>query len=129
MASVDTAAVVTDGQPQAELVVTQSEVEYDAPQVEYDAPPEPPPRSSAFMRVTLTMSFRAVELGVQANGDGALDQDEFLARAIAEARSRHPEVPADATPTHEVVAQPWGETVLTLTWAYDVPVPSALADA
>ena len=129
VASVDTAVVVTGGQPQAEPVLTQLEVEYDAPQVEYDAPPEPPPRSSAFMRVTLTMSFRAVELGLQANGDGALDRDEFLARAIAEARSRHPEVPADATPTHEVVVQPWGETVLTLTWAYDVPVPSALADA
>lgn len=89
----------------------------------------PPPRSSALMRVTLTMSFRARELGFQANGDGVVDQDEFLSRAIAEARARHPELPTEAVPTHEIVVRPWGENVLTLTWAYDVPVPSATEDA
>jgi hypothetical protein len=81
------------------------------------------------MHVTLTMSFRARELGFQANGVGPLDQDEFLSRAIAEARARHPELPVEAAPTHEIVMRPWGESVLTLTWAYDVPVPSASEDA
>jgi len=118
----DTATVVTGSQLQAGPAPSQAGVKEEAP-------PVPPPRSSALMRVTLAISFRAVELGLQINGDGVLDQDEFLARAVAEARSRHPELPTDATLAHSVVVQPWGETVLTLTWAYDVPVPSASEDA
>ena len=50
----------------------------------------------------------------------------FDDEATAEARRRHPELPADLTPESEVVSQPWGDTVLTLTWHYDVPVPSAV---
>jgi hypothetical protein len=116
------AAPFTESLPPAGPAPTQVEVREEVPS-------EPPPRSSASMRVTLTMSFRARELGFQANGVGALDQDEFLSRAIAEARARHPELPVEAAPTHEIVVRPWGESVLTLTWAYDVPVPSASEDA
>lgn len=115
-------APVSAGQPDAGAASAQLEVLEETP-------PLPPPRSSASMRVTVTLSFRARELGLQTNGVGALDQEEFLARAIAEARSRHPELPLDAPFTHEIVVRPWGETVLTLTWAYDVPVPSASEDA
>ena len=105
-------------EPKTELVTEPLEMVVEEPL-------PPPPRSSSAMRVTLTMSFRAKELGLQPNGDGALDREEFLSRAIAEARIRHPELPAEVSPTHEVVVQPWGETILTLTWAYDVPIPSA----
>jgi hypothetical protein len=113
--------VVTDVRSLAEPAPPRTEVKEESP-------PVPPPRSSAVMRITLAISFRAAELGLPANGNGTLDRDEFLTRAIAEARARHPEVPTDAEPTHEVVVQPWGETVVTLTWAYDVPVPSASED-
>jgi hypothetical protein len=99
------------------------------PSVRDEPPPPPPPRSSAAMRVKLAMSFRASELDLQRNGAEALDQEEFLARAIATARTRHPELPTEVEPTHEIVVQPWGETVLTLTWEYDVPVPSASEEA
>lgn len=111
------AAPPTESLLQTGLAPTQVEVREEAPAV-------PPPRSSASMHVTLTMSFRAKELGFQ-NGVGALDQEEFLSRAIAEARARHPDLPTEAAPTHEIAVRPWGEHVLTLTWAYDVPVPSA----
>jgi hypothetical protein len=114
----EAAVPLTESLPQAEPAPTQVEVKEEAPSI-------PPPRSSALMRVTLTMSFRARELGFQANGVGSLDQEEFLSRAIAEARARHPELPVEAAPTHEIAVRPWGESVLTLTWAYDVPVPSA----
>ncbi|MGE0682614.1 MAG: hypothetical protein AB7P69_17150 [Candidatus Binatia bacterium] len=116
------AAPIVESLSQAGPTPTQVEVREEVPVV-------PPPRSSASMRVTLTMSFRARELGFQTNGDGSLDQDEFLSRAIAEARARHPELPAETAPTHEIAVRPWGESVLTLTWAYDVPVPSASEDA
>lgn len=89
----------------------------------------PPPRSSEAMRVTLAMSFRASELDFQPNGSGSVDQDEFLTRAVAAARARHPEIPADVEPTHTVMVQPWGESIVTLTWAYAVQVPSAAEEA
>lgn len=89
----------------------------------------PPSRSSEAMRVTLALSFRASELGFQPNGSGSVDQDEFLTRAIAAARARHPEIPTEVEPTHAVIVQPWGESILTLTWAYDVPVPSAVEES
>lgn len=115
----------------APTVENLSQTEQTPAQVEVreETPSAPPPRSSSSMRVTLTISFRARELGFQANGDGSVDQEEFLSRAIAEARARHPELPAEEAPTHEIVVRPWGERVLTLTWAYDVPVPSASEDA
>lgn len=101
------------------------------PVAQYLEPEEisPPPRSSEAMRVTLAMSFRASELGFQPNGSGSVDQDEFLTRAIAAARARHPEIPTEVEPTHTVIVQPWGESILTLTWAYDVPVPSAVEES
>jgi hypothetical protein len=92
-------------------------------------PEKAPPRSSESMRVTVSVSFRASELGVQPNGSGAIDQEELLSRAVTEARNRHPELPPDLTPTHDTTVQPWGETILTLTWRYDVPVPSASEEA
>ena len=91
-----------------------------------DAPPPlPPPRSSTAMRVKSTLSFRAAELGLPTNGFGFHDKEELLTRAVAEVRTRHPELPSDLAPEHAVVVQPWGEVILTLTWEYDVPVPSA----
>ncbi|MBI3249400.1 MAG: hypothetical protein HYZ50_23100 [Deltaproteobacteria bacterium] len=93
--------------------------------VEDESPPLPPPRSSTAMRVKLALSFRAAELGLPANGFGFHDREELLSRGIAEARTRHPELPPDVAPEHAVVVQPWGEVMLTLTWEYDVPVPSA----
>lgn len=94
-----------------------------------EIPPSPPPRSSASMRVKLALSFRASEFGLRPNGAESSDQEEFLNRAIGEARARHPELPPEVEPTHQVVVQPWGETVVTLTWEYDVPVPSASEEA
>ena len=90
--------------------------------------PSPPPRSSAAMRVTLTVTLHASELALPTNGSTLPDQQELISLATVEARRRHPELPADVTPECEVVSLPWGDTVLTLTWHYDVPVPSA-ADA
>jgi hypothetical protein len=87
--------------------------------------PPPPPRSSPAMRVTLSVALHASELALPANGSVLPDREELFTLATAEARRRHPELPADITPTYEVVSQPWGDTVLTLTWQYDVPVPSA----
>jgi len=92
---------------------------------EEELPAPPPPRSSAAMQITLTMSFRASEFGLQVTDIGALDQEAFLARATAEARSRHPELPPDVVPVHEISPLPWGEILLRLTWQYPVPVPSA----
>lgn len=87
--------------------------------------PVPPPRSSSSMRVTLSVTLHASELVPQTNGSTLPDQHELVALALAEARRRYPELPAELTPESEVVSQPWGDTVLTLTWHYDVPVPSA----
>jgi len=78
------------------------------------------------MRVTLSVTLHASELPVPTNGSTLPDQAELIALATAEARRRHPELPADITPESEVMSQPWGDTVLTLTWHYDVPVPSAI---
>ena len=77
------------------------------------------------MRVTLSVSLRASELSLPANGAAVPGREELLALAIAEARRRHPELPADIAPEPAVVSQQRGETVLTLTWHYAVPVPSA----
>ena len=88
----------------------------------------PPPRSSAAMRVTLTVTLHASELPLLTNGSALPEQQELLRMATAEARRRHPELPAEVTPECEVVSLPWGDTLLALTWHYDVPVPSS-ADA
>lgn len=84
-----------------------------------------PPRSSPSMRVTLSVSFHVAELLPQFNGSALPEQQELLALAMAEAQRRYPELPGGLTPDSEIVAHPWGETILTLTWRYDVPVPSA----
>jgi hypothetical protein len=85
----------------------------------------PPPRSSSSMRVTLSVTLHASELVPQTNGAALPDQQDLIALALAEARRRYPEVPTESMPESEVVSQPWGDTVLTLTWHYEVPVPSA----
>jgi hypothetical protein len=77
------------------------------------------------MRVTLSVSLRASELSPPINGAALPDREELLALAMAEARRRHPELPADIAPEPAAVSQQGGETVLTLTWHYNVPVPSA----
>lgn len=84
-----------------------------------------PPRSSPSMRVTLSVSLHVSELIPQFNGSVLPAQQELLALALAEVRRRYPELPEGLTPDSEIVSHPWGETILTLTWRYDVPVPSA----
>jgi hypothetical protein len=81
------------------------------------------------MRVTLAVSFHASELGFPQNGSGLSEREELISRGTMEARRRHSELPRDVEPTPEVVIQPWGDVVLTLTWQYDVPVPSATEGA
>jgi hypothetical protein len=88
----------------------------------------PPPRSSSSMRVTLSVTLHASELVPQTNGAALPDQQDLIALALAEARRRYPEVPIELMPESEVVSQPWGDIVLTLTWHYEVPVPSAAED-
>ena len=91
--------------------------------------PEPPPaRSSSSMQVKTAVTLRASELGQAKNGETGPDQDALLALATAEARRRHPELPADIAPESQMTSLPWGDIVLTLTWSYDVPVPSAAED-
>jgi hypothetical protein len=90
-------------------------------------PPPPPPRSSASMRVTLTVSIRASELPRSAAETTTADQAELIALAIAEARRRHPELPDDVSPQSAISPLPAGDMLLTLTWQYDRPVPSASA--
>ncbi len=87
--------------------------------------PLPPPRSSAAMRVTLAVTLRASELPRPTNGSVFPDQQELIHLATAEARRRHPELPEEISPECKIVSLPWGEVVLTLTWHYHVPVPSA----
>lgn len=88
--------------------------------------PEPPPaRSSSSMQVKTAVTLRASELGHASNGETAPDQDALLTLATAEARRRHPELPGDIAPESHITSLPWGDIVLTLTWSYDVPVPSA----
>jgi hypothetical protein len=77
------------------------------------------------MRVTLAVTVRAFELTQRTNGAGVSDQQELTALAITEARRRHPELPADVAPVLQFSPLPQGDTLLTLTWHYDVPVPSA----
>lgn len=86
-------------------------------------PPPPPPRSSPSMRVTLTVNIRASELFRP--GEGAADRHELIASAVAEARRRHPELPADVIPESATAPLPAGDTLLLLTWHFDRPVPSA----
>ena len=88
-------------------------------------PAPPPPRSSAAMHVTLTVTLHASELALPTNGSALPEHDELFNLAMTEARRRHPELPPAVTPECEVVSLPWGDTLLTLTWHYDVPVPSS----
>jgi hypothetical protein len=84
-----------------------------------------PPRSSAAMHVTLTVTLHASELALPTNGSTLPEQSELSGLAMAEARRRHPELPAESIPECKVASLPWGDTLLTLTWHYDVPVPSS----
>ncbi len=93
--------------------------------VEPEVPPSPPSRSSTSMQVKTAVTLRASELELPANGDATPSADELIALATTEARRRHPDLPGDTAPESDVALLPWGETVLTLIWSYDVPVPSA----
>jgi hypothetical protein len=99
------------------------------PVVSESVPPAPPPRSSASMRVTLAVTFRASELTQLTNGVWVSDRQELVTLATTESRRRHPELPADVAPEPEFSSLPQGDTLLTLTWHYDVPVPSAAEEA
>jgi len=88
-------------------------------------PPAQPPRSSAVMRVTLTVNLRASELSRSEGEAVTADQTELIALAVAEARRRHPELPDEVLPQSATSPLPAGDTLLSLTWQYDRPVPSA----
>ena len=107
-----------------EEVEAPTELEVD---IEAGEPPAPPPRSSAAMQVTVTVKLRASELKDSLNGEAP--QQDLVQMAIAEARNRHPEVPADVAPESESIPLPGGDTLLLLTWKYPAPVPSSKESA
>ena len=107
-----------------EEVEAPTELEVD---VEAGEPPASPPRSSAAMQVTVTVKLRASELKDSLNGEAP--QQDLVQMAIAEARNRHPEVPADVAPESESIPLPGGDTLLSLTWKYPAPVPSSKESA
>ncbi len=109
-----------------EEVEAPTELEVDA---EAGEPPAPPPRSSAAMLVTVTVKLRASELKDSLNGEAPSAQQDLIQMAIAEARNRHPEVPADVAPESESTPLPGGDTLLSLTWKYPAPVPSSKESA
>jgi hypothetical protein len=105
---------------------TESEFLEVGPETAGGETPLPPPRrSSVSMRVTLTVNLRASELVRPGNGTSMPAKEELVVMAIAEARRRHPELPADVAPEASLSALPGGDTLLALTWHYDTPVPSA----
>ncbi len=87
------------------------------------APPVAPPRSSAMMRVTLTVNIRASELA--RSDERSLADSDLLELASKEARRRHPELPADVAPESTTSPLPAGDTLFLLTWHFDRPIPSA----
>ncbi|MGE4094763.1 MAG: hypothetical protein AB7G75_28430, partial [Candidatus Binatia bacterium] len=91
---------------------------------EEEFPPAPPARSSAVMQVTLTIDLRASELS-RMEGEGVRGDDELTSLAVAEARRRHSELPEDVAPETAIVSLPGGERLVSLTWTYTAPVPSA----
>lgn len=109
-----------------EEVEAPTELEVD---VEAGEPLAPPPRSSAAMQVTVTVKLRASELKDSLNGEAPSAQQDLVQMAIAEARNRHPEVPADIAPESESTPLPGGDTLLSLTWKYPAPVPSSKESA
>ncbi len=92
--------------------------------VEDTTPPPPPPRSSAEMRVTLTVNLRASEV-IQSHDQGESGDEELIALAVAEARRRHPKLPTDVAPDSVTSPLPGGDRLIALTWHYQSPVPSA----
>ena len=108
-----------------EVRVPAPEPSPPAPTLVEAEPPLSPPRSSTAMRVTLTVTLHASELTLPTDGSALPEQDELINLAMTEARRRHPELPAADTSECQVVSLPWGDTLLTLTWHYDVPVPSS----
>jgi hypothetical protein len=109
----------------AEMVASAPAPDAPAVTITKIEPPASPPRSSAAMHVTLAVTLHASELKLPTNGSMPADQQELLRAATTEARLRHPELPGEVMPDCEVATLPWGDTVLTLTWHYDVRVPSA----
>jgi len=89
----------------------------------------PPTRSSAVMRVTLKVNLRATELARPIYGSLLPDHRELISLALAEARRRHPELPANVAPEATTSSLPAGDQLLTLTWHYEAPVPSASEEA
>lgn len=95
------------------------------PVVEEPAPPpSPPPRSSAAMQVTLTVALRASEIA-PSDSHISTQEEELIALAVAEARRRHSELPVEVTPDSATSALPGGDRLISLTWRYESPVPSA----
>jgi len=115
----------TEGSSPSARVVREAPVLLTPPvAIEDVAPSPPPPRSSAEMRVTLTVNLRASEL-TQPREQGAPVDEELIALAVAEARRRHPELPTDIAPDSTTSSLPVGDRLISLTWHYQSPVPSA----
>ena len=87
-------------------------------------PPPPPPRSSAAMRVTVRVNLRVSELIASPDQEVPADE-ELIALAGTEARRRHPDLPAEVSPESTIAALPAGDRLISLTWNYEAPVPSA----
>jgi hypothetical protein len=77
------------------------------------------------MHVTLKVNLRSSELATEIGVTVPTDKEELIALAVAEARRRHAELPANGVPESEVSTLPGGDQVVLLTWHYDTPVPSA----
>jgi|GEM_PF-3208054 len=110
--------------PPRARVVRDEPVPVVSPVEMEEAIPPPPPRSSAAMRVTLTVTLRASEVA-QSQDHTAPTGEELIALAIAEARRRHPELPAEIAPDSATSSLPAGDRLISLTWHYQSPVPSA----
>ncbi|MBM4255867.1 MAG: hypothetical protein FJ147_08215 [Deltaproteobacteria bacterium] len=127
-AASDTTPVVGEAAPVAPAPVRAPREAAPPPpplEIEEPAPPPlPPRRSSSAMQVTLTVDLRASEVS-SPYAYSSMADDELIALAITEARRRHAEIPVDTSPDSATSALPGGDRLISLTWRYEAPVPSA----
>lgn len=94
------------------------------------AAPEPahPPLFSP-IRITLTVTLQASELARAADGAILPDEEALVTRAIEEVRQRYPEIPTHLSPQSSFFLGSGGERLVTLTWEYEVPLPSSSSES
>ena len=91
--------------------------------------PEPVPQPLfSPIRAAITVTLQTSELSRAADGATVLDEETLAARAIAEARQRYPEIPADLSPQSSFSRGSGEEEVITLTWEYEVPLSTSSGD-